>query len=82
MLVKSIIVGSSGALKAELQTGPVASLVTKAVLFIPKVGGSQQVVFDPPIEVPVTGTGTVRIIRTNREGSSNDVYSTIIGIDA
>lgn len=82
MLVKSIIVSSSGALKAELQTGPVASLVTKAVLFIPKVGGSHQVNFDPPIEVPVTSTGTVRIIRTNREGSSNDVYSTIIGIDA
>lgn len=82
MLVKSIIVGSSGALKAELQVGPVASLVTKAVLFIPKVGGSQQVNFDPPIEVPVTSTGTVRIIRTNREASSNDVYSTIIGIDA
>jgi hypothetical protein len=82
MLVKSIIVGSSGALKAELQVGPVASLATKAVLFIPKVGGSQQVNFDPPIEVPVTSTGTVRIIRTNREASSNDVYSTIIGIDA
>jgi len=82
MLVKSIIVASSGALKAELQVGPVATLVTKAVLFIPKVGGSQQVDFDPPIEVPVTSTGTVRIIRTNREASSNDVYSTIIGIDA
>lgn len=82
MLVKSIIVGSSGALKAELQVGPVASLATKAVLFIPKVGGSQQVNFDPPIEVPVTSTGTVRIIRTNREATSNDVYSTIIGIDA
>jgi hypothetical protein len=82
MLVKSIIVSSSGALKAELQTGPVASLVSKAVLFIPKVGGSHQVTFDPPIEVPVTSTGTVRIIRTNREASSNDVYSTIIGIDA
>lgn len=82
MLVKSIIVGSSGALKAELQVGPVASLATKAVLFIPKVGGSQQVNFDPPIEVPVTSTGTVRIIRTNREASTNDVYSTIIGVDA
>lgn len=82
MLVKSIIVASSGALKAELQVGPVASLVSKAVLFIPKAGGSQQVDFDPPIEVPVTSTGTVRIIRTNREASSNDVYSTIIGIDA
>lgn len=82
MLVKSIIVASSGAIKAELQTGPVGTLVSKAVLFIPKAGGSHQVTFDPPIEVPVTSTGTVRIVVTNREGTSNDVYSTIVGIDA
>jgi hypothetical protein len=82
MLVKSIIVASSGALKAELKTGPVGTLVSKAVLFIPKAGGSHQVTFDPPIEVPVTSTGTVRIIVTNREGASNDVYSTIVGVDA
>jgi hypothetical protein len=82
MLVKSIIVSSSGALKGELKVGPVGTLVSKAVLFIPKAGGSQQVDFDPPILVPTTSTGTVRIAVTNREGSSNDVYSTIIGIDA
>lgn len=81
MKLSSIIVSSSGALKGELQVGPVASLVSKAVVFIPKQGGSQQIFFDPAIEVPSTSTGTVRIIRTNRESSSNDVYSTIIGID-
>lgn len=82
MLVKSIEIAASGACKAELKTGPVATLVTKWVGFIPKAGGVISAHFDPPIEVPVTSTGTVRIIRTNREGSSQDVYSTIVGIDA
>lgn len=82
MLVKSVEIAASGACKAELQTGPVASLVTKWVGFIPKEGGVISAHFDPPIEVPVTSTGTVRIIRTNRENQSQDVYSTIVGIDA
>lgn len=80
-LLRSVIFAASGALKAEIQAGPVASLVTKAVGFIPKTGGVIQLDFNPPIEVPVTSTGTVRIIRTNREGASQDVYSTIIGND-
>lgn len=80
-LLKSVIVATSGGGKFEVQTGPVASLATKAVGFIPKRGGVEQLFFDPPIEVPVTSTGTVRIIRTNREGSAQDVYSTIIGND-
>jgi hypothetical protein len=82
MRLSSIIVSASGACKVEVQTGPVASLVSRAVGFVPKEGGSLQLNFDPPIEVPTTSTGTVRLIRTNREGSSQDLYSTIIGIDA
>jgi hypothetical protein len=82
MRLKSIIVSSSGAMKVEVQTGPVGTLVSKAVGFIPKAGGSLELFFDPAIEVPTTSTGTVRLIRTNREGSSQDLYSTIIGIDA
>lgn len=82
MKLTSIIVSASGACKFELQTGPILSLVTRAVGFIEKAGGSAQLVFDPPIEVPTTLTGTVRIIRTNREGSSQDLYSTIVGVDA
>lgn len=80
-LVKSIIWASSGGSKAELQTGPSASLATDAVGFISKEGGVQQLFFDPPIEVPVAATGTVRIIRTNRQGQAQDLYSTIIGND-
>lgn len=82
MLLKSIECAASGGCKFELQVGPVATLATKWVGFVPKAGGVISAKFDPPIEVPNTSTGTVRIIRTNREGASQDLYSTIIGIDA
>jgi len=77
--LKSVIAASSGAMKIEIQTGPVGTLATVAVAFIPKHGGHDQLIFDPPVEVPVATSGTVRVIRTNREGSAQDVYSTIIG---
>jgi hypothetical protein len=81
-LLQSVIVSCSGAMKAEIQTGPVGSLATKAVVFLnARQGDTKQVFFDPPIEVPVTSTGTVRVIRTNRNSASTDVYSTIIGSD-
>lgn len=82
MKLKSIEFACSGSMKVEVQVGPIASLVSKAVSFIPNAGGGNRVVFDPPIEVPTTGTGTVRVIRTNRNNQSTDVYSTILGIDA
>lgn len=80
-LLKSVIFSASGGLKVEIQIGPIAALVTKAVGFINKEGGFGQLFFDPPIEVPSTLTGTVRVIRTNRQGQAQDVYSTIIGDD-
>ena len=80
-LLKSVIFAASGGMKATIQTGPVGTLVTKAVGFIPHQGGTEQLFFDPPIEVPVTSTGTVRVIMTNREGSAQSLYSTIIGND-
>ena len=81
-LLKSVIFSCSGAGKAEIQTGPLASLTTKAVVFLnARQGDTKQVFFDPPIEVPVTSTGTVRVVRTNRNASATDVYSTIIGND-
>lgn len=82
MLVKGIECSASGAAKFELQTGPVATLVAKWTGLIPKAGGTISVKFDPPIEVPVTSTGTVRILRTNRESQSQSMYTTIMGIDA
>ena len=81
-LLKSVIFSGSGNVKAEIQAGPLASLVTYAVAFLNgRQGDTQQIFFDPAIEVPVASTGTVRVIRTNRQGTATDVYSTIIGID-
>jgi hypothetical protein len=82
MLVKSIECASSGAAKFDLLTGPLASLVSKWTGLIPKQGGTISAKFDPPIEVPVTSTGTVRITRTNRENQDQSLYTTIIGVDA
>ena len=81
-LLKSVIVSGSGNIKFEIQSGPIAGLVTVAVGFLTgRQGDTQQVNFEPAVEVPVTGTGTVRVIRTNRQGSATDLYSTIIGND-
>ncbi len=80
--LKSVIVSGSGNVKFEIQTGPLASLATVAVGFLTgRQGDTKQVFFDPAIEVPVTSTGTVRVIRTNRQGAATDLYSTIIGND-
>jgi len=79
-LLKSCTFAASGALKAEIQAGPLASLATVAVGFIPKQGGSEQYTFDPPVEA--TGTSpTFRVIRTNRENQAQDVYSSLHGRD-
>lgn len=70
----------SGKMKVEVQSGPVASLVTKAVGFTEK-DTKDYIEFNPVLVVPVTGTGTVRVIMTNRQGAAVDVYSTIMGRD-
>lgn len=76
-----ITVASSGACKFEVQVGPVASLVSKRWGFIPHNGGYEELTFNPPIEVSNASTGTIRIIRTNRENQAQDLYSSIEGID-
>lgn len=81
MKLRQITVAASGGAKFEIQVGPVASLVSKKVGFIPKEGGVVEVHFNPPLEVPNTSTGTVRVIRTNRQGQAQDLYSTIEGTD-
>ncbi len=81
ILLNAVLVASSGAMKAEIQTGPLASLVTKAAAFIPSQGGTFMVEFKRPIEVAGGTADTVRVIRTNRSSLSNDVYTTIIASD-
>lgn len=79
--LKKVTFACSGGGKVELQVGPVASLVSKRAAFIPKEGGFVEMSFNPPIEVPSTSTGTVRLIRTNRQGAAQDLYSSIEGND-
>jgi len=70
----------SGKMKVEIQSGPVASLATVAVGFTEKDTGNY-IEFNPVLVVPVTSTGTVRVIVTNRQGTGVDVNSTIMGND-
>lgn len=79
MNLVGVLVAASGAAKWEVRTGPLATLATRAVVFTSVAEPTFQVKFEPPIEVPDTGTGTVRVIRTNREPISQNMYSTIIG---
>lgn len=78
-LLKQITFAASGKMKVELQVGPVATLASKGVWFVSSANPNFAITFAQPIEVPVTDTGTVRLIRTNLEASAMDVYSTIIG---
>ncbi|RLB63800.1 MAG: hypothetical protein DRH08_10575 [Deltaproteobacteria bacterium] len=80
-LLQHVDVACSGASKFEIQVGPIAGLVSKMVAFIPRHGGFECCIFQPAIIVPATGTGTVRIIKTNRENQTNDLYSSILGSD-
>lgn len=79
-LCTRVLFGGSGRMKAEVQSGPLASLTTKAVRFTERDTGAE-IIFDPPLPVPSTSTGTLRVIREQRSSGSLDVYSTIMGED-
>ena len=80
LLLERIDCSASGAGRWEVQVGPVALLVTKAVKFTSSAEQNAVFEFTPPIEITEAGgTEQVRIIRKNREGAAQDVYSTIMG---
>lgn len=79
--LKRVVCASTGQAKFEIQVGPSASLVSKAVVMVGPNCRTGEVVFDPPLEVPVTGAGKVRVIQKNLQTGTNDVYSTIMGED-
>lgn len=81
LMLRRIFASASGAMKVMVQAGPVLALVTKAVGFSSMVNSNIDVEFNPPVEVPATSTGTVRLIRTNRDDAAMDVYSTIMGTE-
>ena len=81
-LLKQIIVSGSGSYKYEVQVGAIAALATVMVGFSTgRQGDTDSITFAVPIEVPATGTGTVRVVVTNRQGTAVSIYSTIIGSD-
>ncbi len=81
LLLKQVIVAASGAMKVTIQAGPVASLVTYAVVFTSGAKPTEVITFEEPISVPSTSTGTVRVTRRNDDSQAMDVYSTIIGVE-
>ncbi len=76
-----ILVSASGKGRYEIQFGPIASLVTVAVGFLDK-DETKFIEFNPSLDVPVASTGTLRVIKENRQGTATDFYSTIQGTDA
>lgn len=82
LLLKQVIVAASGAMKVTIQAGPLASLVTYAVVFTSGAKPTEVITFEEPISVPSTSTGTVRVNRRNDDSQAMDVYSTIIGVES
>ncbi len=76
-----ILVSASGKGRYEIQFGPIASLATVAVGFLDK-DETKFIEFSPALDVPVASTGTLRVIKENRQGTATDFYSTIQGTDA
>ncbi|MCP4481432.1 MAG: hypothetical protein GY817_01200 [bacterium] len=79
--VHKIEASASGAMKIEAQAGPVASLATKIVGFTSMANPNFIYDFAGILEIPDTGTGTLRLIRTNRDDDAMDVYSTVSGYE-
>lgn len=79
--VQCCLGSASGAQKIEIQAGPVAGLVTQAVQFTSSAHPNWVVDFKGLLEVDDASTGTLRIIRTNRDEDAMDVYSTIVATE-
>lgn len=80
LTLRKIILSGSGACKVEVQVGPAASLVTKAVAFNSTANPQAEIVFEPALEIAEAGgSEMVRLIRSNRDNQAQDLYSTIMG---
>lgn len=79
LIVDFVWASSAQPLKVEVQSGPVASLTTKAVKFTAASNPEVEFKFNGKLEVPDTSTGTLRVIRENVGRQASDVYSTIAG---
>lgn len=73
-----IRVSASGAFKATVSSGPLATLVTKEVAFAGAAVPQVYLVYDGLLEVPSTSTGTIRVAVRNDDNQAMDVYTTIV----
>jgi len=79
-LLKSVIVSASGVLKGELWVGPSAGLVEKAVVFTTGSKLTEQIYFDPPIEILDAAGGEEALMKITTDDNKNmSVYVTFIG---
>jgi hypothetical protein len=78
--LEKVSIAGAGRMKAEIQSGPVAGLVSKIVLFKEREATVDHE-FKPAVSVPVTSTGTARIVKTQRSLGTLFMYSTIEGTD-
>ncbi len=78
--VRSIICSGSSSAKFEIMTGPLATLVTQFVVFITAAANTAQPMLEGRLELTeAAGSETLRIIKTNRDNQTQDLYTTIIG---
>ncbi|MCK5020616.1 MAG: hypothetical protein KAS32_26590 [Candidatus Peribacteraceae bacterium] len=77
LIVRQVSFASSGAGKVEVIVDATGTPASKWAGFIPKASGEISHVFNPPLEIPITEV--LRLTRTNREGSAQDLYSTVEG---
>lgn len=76
--VRFIRGSASGSFKMTVQSGPVASLVTKDVAFAGAAVPFVNLPYDGLLEVPDTSTGTIRVTMRNDDNQAQDVYRTIV----
>ena len=79
--VHTVEVSASGALKIQVLAGPVAALIAKLTAFTSMANPNFIYDFKGALEVADTGTGTIRVSRTNRDDDAMDVYSTVVGYE-
>jgi outer membrane biosynthesis protein TonB len=77
--LEDVYASSSGQMKVEIKVGPTGSEVTKAVLFTSKGHLSEKWSVTQPVQV--TTADSVKVVRTNLDNQSMDVYSSIQGFD-
>jgi hypothetical protein len=79
-LLKSLILSSSGVFKAIVQVGPAATPVNKAIVYTTGSKLTEQIFFDPPIEIKEAGgTEEVLVVVRNDDNAAMDIHCTIIG---